>query len=85
MPARRMARVSRRRRRMRGRGLMDFLGKANNFLKQSKLVSSVGNALGAAGIPLAGKIAGVASSLGYDRRRRGGALRLAGAGCRRRR
>ena len=85
MPARRMARVSRRRRRMRGRGLMDFLGKANNFLKQSKLVSSVGNALGAAGIPLAGKIAGVASSLGYGRRRRGGALRLAGAGCRRRR
>lgn len=78
MPARKMARAPRRRRRMRGRGLMDFLGKANNFLKQSKLVSSVGSALGAAGVPFASQIGSVAGSLGYGRRRRGGALRLAG-------
>jgi hypothetical protein len=85
MPARRMARGVKRRRRMRGRGIGDFLKRANNFLKSSKLVSTVGSALGAAGIPYADKIAGVASSLGYGRRRRrGGALRLAGAGYRRR-
>ena len=30
-----------RRRRMRGRGFMDFIGKANNFLKNSKLISTV--------------------------------------------
>lgn len=83
MPARRMARGIGRRRRMRGRGIGDFLKRANSFLKSSKLVSTVGNALGAAGIPYADKIAGVASSLGYGRRRRGGALRLAG-GMRRR-
>ena len=85
MPARRMARGVKRRRRMSGRGIGAFLKRANNFLKSSKLVSTVGSALGAAGIPYAAKIAGVASSLGYGRRRRGGALRLAGAGyCRRR-
>ena len=84
MPARRMARGIGRRRRMRGRGIGDFLKRANSFLKSSKLVSTVGNALGAAGIPFASQIGSVAGSLGYGRRRRGGALRLAGAGCRRR-
>ena len=85
MPARRMARGIGRRRRMRGRGIGDFLKRANSFLKSSKLVSTVGNALGAAGIPFASQIGSVAGSLGYGRRRRGGALRLAGAGCRMRR
>ena len=84
MPARRMARGIGRRRRMRGRGIGDFLKRANSFLKSSKLVSTVGNALGAAGIPFASQIGSVAGSLGYGRRRRGGALRLAG-GMRRRR
>ena len=78
MPARRMARGIGRRRRMRGRGIGDFLKRANSFLKSSKLVSTVGNALGAAGIPFASQIGSVAGSLGYGRRRRGGALRLAG-------
>src|SRR4051794_29570785 len=49
------------RRRMRGRGFMDFLGKTNSFLKNSKLISTVGNALADAGVPIAGQIAGVAS------------------------
>jgi hypothetical protein len=40
---------------------MDFLSKANNFLKNSKLISTVGSALGAAGVPFASKIGGLAS------------------------
>lgn len=70
---------------MRGRGFLDFLGKANNFLKNSKLISSVGSALGAAGIPFASQIGSVAGSLGYGmRRHRGYGLNLAGAGSMRR-
>lgn len=60
---------------------MDFLGKANSFLQKSKLVSTLGNALGAAGVPYAGQIGSFAGAAGYGRRRhRGGALRLAGSG-----
>jgi len=76
-------RVGRRRhRRMHGGGFLSFLGKANDFLKNSKLVSTVGSALGSAGVPFASQIGSVAGSLGYGRRRhrRGGALRLAGMG-----
>lgn len=73
----------RRRRRMRGRGFGQFLSRANNFLKKSGLISSIGTALGNAGIPLAGEIGSAAQAFGYgrrfSRRRRGGALRLAGA------
>lgn len=60
---------------------MDFL--ANNFLKNSKLVSTVGSALGAAGVPFASQIGSVAGALGYGRRYRGYrgyGLNLAGAG-----
>ena len=67
------------RRRQRGRGIMDFLGRAKDFLQKSKLVSTVGNALGAAGVPLAGQIGSVASRFGYGRKR-GRGLRLAGRG-----
>ena len=78
-----------RHKRQRGSGFLSFLGKANNFLKNSKLISSVGSALGSAGVPFASQIGSVANSLGYGkkslRHRRGGALSLAGAGCRRRR
>lgn len=69
---------------MKGRGFMDFIGKANNFLKSSKLVSSIGNALGSAGVPFASKIGSIAGTLGYGRRRRGRGLNLAGSGRRRR-
>ena len=64
------------RRRMRGRGFADFLSKANGFLRNSKLISGVGGALGAMGVPYASQIGSVAGSLGYGRRGRG--LRLAG-------
>ena len=67
---------------MRGKGFMNFLSKANSFLKNSKLVSGVGSALGARGVPYASQIGSVAGSLGYGRRR-GYGLRLAGAGYRR--
>ena len=70
------------RRKLRGRGFMNFLSKANSFLKNSKLVSGVGSALGAMGVPYASQIGSVAGSLGYGRRR-GYGLRLAGAGYRR--
>ena len=77
------------RRRQRGRGIMDFLGRAKDFLQKSKLVSTVGNALSSAGVPYAGAVTSVASRFGYGRRR-GRGLRLAGseieiAGGRRRR
>lgn len=65
---------------------MDWLGKANNFLKSSKLVSTVGNALGSAGVPFASQIGNVANSLGYGRKLRSGrGLSLAGGMRRRRR
>ena len=73
------------RRRMKGGALPGWLSGVNNFLKNSKIVSGVGNALsgilpgkfGAA----AGTIGGLAQQMGYGRRRRRGAgLRLAGAG-----
>lgn len=63
---------------------MDFLKKANRWLRKSKIISKVGRALGDSGIPYASKIGDIAGKLGYGRRR-GGALRLAGAGRRRRR
>jgi hypothetical protein len=67
---------------MRGAGFMDFLSKANSFLKNNKIISSVGEALGKMGVPLAGSIGSAAGALGYGRRKsmRGKALRLAGGG-----
>ena len=69
------------RHRKRGAGFMDFLGKANDFLKSTKLVSSIGN-MGMQFVPaqyqgLAQGLLNGASKLGYGRRR-GGALRVAG-------
>lgn len=83
MPMKRSTKKVRRVRRMRGKGIMSFLGRANDFLKKSKLVSSVGSALGAAGVPFASQISGVANSLGYGRRGSGLSLAGAGAGMRR--
>jgi len=64
-------------RRHRGRGLMDFLGKAGNFLKDSKLISNTASMILGIG-PIVGGIAGM---LGFGRRRRkfyGHGLNLAG-------
>jgi hypothetical protein len=77
-------------RRMKGRGkFKDFLGKANNFLKKSQILSKLGNAYSKYGsnfgLPYTtqiGQAADVAKTMGYGRRRRvrrGGALRPAGA------
>lgn len=60
----------RRARRMQGGSFMDTLKKVNNFFKKTKLISTVGRALGTAGVPYASQIAGVAGNLGYGRRRR---------------
>jgi len=58
---------------------MSFLGKANSFLKNSGLISSIGSALGSAGVPYASDIGNAAKAFGYGRRRRmGRGLRLAG-------
>ena len=60
---------------------MDFLSKANNFLKSTKLVSSIGN-MGLQFVPpqyqgVAQGLLSGATKLGYGRRK-GGALRVAG-------
>lgn len=61
---------------------MDWVNKAGSFLKSSKLGSTIANGLGAAGVPYASSIGSALGSIGYGRRRsrRGGSLRLAGAG-----
>ena len=75
--------ISRRggRRKMRGKGFMEFFKRVGNWFKDNKIISKVGNALGAAGVPYASKIGEVAGSIGLGRKR-GGALRLAGNGSR---
>lgn len=59
----------------------NLLGKANSFLKRSKLISRMAGRSSHSGIRMAGN---VASALGYGRRfrrkRRGGAIKLAGMG-----
>ena len=66
---------------------MSFLTKASDFLKSSKLGSTIANGLGAAGIPYASSVGSALGSIGYGRRRsrRGSGLSLAGAGRRQRR
>jgi hypothetical protein len=84
MPTRRKAR-----RPQRGKGFMDFLRKANSFLKKNKIISRVGSALGSIGVPYASTIGTAAGAVGYGRRRRrvgmgigrtGSGLRRSGAG-----
>lgn len=81
--------VYHRRRRLAGRGILDFAKNVHGFLKKTGAVSKIGNALSMAGVPYAGQIANVAGKLGYGRRRRyrrrhvGSGLSLAGQGRRR--
>ena len=71
------------RRRRRGGSFKSFLSGANNFLKKSGLLSTLGQ-IGSQMAPgkygaLAGVLGNAAGAMGYGRRRRcGGALRLAG-------
>jgi len=74
-------------RRMQGRGIKEFFGKVNQFLRKHRVLSNVGNAVSGlmpegkwkTGLSLASK---GASALGYGRRRRvqrrGRGLTLAG-------
>jgi hypothetical protein len=73
------------RRRMRGRGIMDFLKKAAGFLKKHKIVSRVASGLASVLPPqyasIASNVGKAAGAVGYGRRRRrmrGQGLRLAG-------
>lgn len=65
-----------------GEGFGDFLKGVNNFLKKTHLVSGIAGALSA--VPgvgeFAGPIAGVASSLGYGKKRKGQKRRMVGKG-----
>ena len=64
----------RRRRQMSGAGLFSWIKKAlpklNKFIKKHKLISTVGSALGSAGVPYAGQGGNVAKAVGYGRRKR---------------
>ena len=81
-------------RKMKGRGkFREFLGKANNFLKKSQILSKLGNAYskygGMVGLPYTqhvGMASDAAQQAGYGRRRvrKGGSLRPAGGSVRRR-
>ena len=80
-------------RKMKGRGkFKEFLGKANNFLKKSQILSKLGNAYSKygslAGLPYTGMVgnaASVANQAGYGRRRvrKGSGLYSAGGKMRR--
>ena len=71
-------------RRRHGGSFLSALKGAHDFIKSHKIISTVGNALGAVGVPYASSIGKAASALGYGRkrvvrRRRGGAINLRGA------
>ena len=79
------SRVSKpRHRRLIGRGIKDFMSKANDFLKKTKLLSTIGNTLNQSVVPLpfrgiGQKVIDYGVSKGYGRRKiRGRGLRLAG-------
>jgi hypothetical protein len=61
--------------------MRNLLGKAHSFLKRSRVISRMAGRSSHSGVRMAGN---VASALGYGRRfrrkRRGGALKLAGMG-----
>jgi hypothetical protein len=66
-----------------GAGFLDVMKSINGFLKKPKIFSTVGNALGSAGVPYVGQAGAIASSLGYGKKKRvGSGVRVAGAGVR---
>jgi hypothetical protein len=66
-----MPRYSTRSRKMKGRGLMDWIKKAHSFIKKNKLISRLAQGYSMSGLPYAGvvgtagKVAGMA---GYGKR-----------------
>ena len=69
------------RRPRRGRGIGSALRSVNRFLRGTKAISRIGNALGSIGVPYASQVGSVAGSLGYGRRTR--RRRRRRGGCRR--
>ena len=77
-----------RHRRMIGMGIKDWMNKANDFLKKTKLLSSIGSTLNSTVVPepfrqIGQKVIDYGKSKGYGRRKirrrvRGHGLRLAG-------
>jgi len=59
----------------RGTGIKEWLGKANDWLKKNRVISTVATTLGHAGVPYANTVANVADKLGYGRRRGHGTMR----------
>ena len=82
------SRIRTRNRRVIGRGIKDWLGKANDFLKKTKLLSNIGNTLNQTLVPepfrqIGQKVIDYGVSKGYGKHRirrrvRGHGLRLAG-------
>ncbi len=62
-------RIRSRRHRMHGGGLWDWIKKAHNWIRSNKVISRVGNALGAVGVPYAGLVGKAAGVVGYGRYR----------------
>lgn len=67
---------------MRGEGFFgdvwNGIKKAGNWIKDQKIISNVGNALGSVGVPYAGAVGKVAGAVGLGKRRKrmaGGAKR----------
>ena len=69
-----MPKYSTRSRKMRGRGLMDWIKKAHSFIKKNKLISRLASGYSQTGLPYAGAIGigGAAAKMaGYGKRTRG--------------
>jgi len=59
--------MPRKKKHMKGRGIKEFLGKINDFLKKTKIISTVANAIPH---PFAKGVGTVAGLAGYGKKRR---------------
>lgn len=69
-----MPRYSTRSRKMKGRGLLDWIKKAHSFIKKNKLISRLASGYSQTGLPYAGAVGiggSISKQLGYGRRTRG--------------
>ena len=83
-----MPKYSTRSRKMRGRGLLDWIKKAHSFIKKNKLISRLASGYSQTGLPYAGAVGiggSTAKLLGYGKRTRGRVVmrrRMAGSALR---